>query len=62
MEKRLIDRFTEDYDRNLSLNLSREETFKRAKDDFESVCGFTAYANSSSYRAAKYQDRKKRRR
>jgi hypothetical protein len=61
MGKRLIDRFSQDFDRHLSNNITREETFKRAKEDFESACGFTAYSNYQSYRTARANDIRKRR-
>ena len=59
MEKRLIDRFSEDFDQNLSNEISREETFNRAKKQFESKCGFTPYRSYNSYKAARSRDRRK---
>lgn len=61
MEKRLIDRFTEDFEKELSPDLPREESFKRAKERFEKVCGFTPYRSWNSYASARIQDRRKRR-
>jgi len=57
MEKRLIDRFTEDFESELSNTSNSAETFERAKKKFEDVCGFTPYRNYSSYRVAKYRDK-----
>jgi len=59
MNKRLIDRFTEDYERNLSNNCTRIQSFENAKKDFERVCGFTPYTTYNSYKSAKCQDRNK---
>jgi len=59
MSKRLIDRFTEDFERHLSGN-SHEQAFEKAKTDFENACGFTPYSNLNSYQASRSQDRKKR--
>lgn len=60
MEKRLIDRFTEDFESSLSNEISREESFQKAKEKFEKQCGFTPYRSYSSYKSAKYQDRRKK--
>lgn len=60
MEKRLIDRFTEDFESCISENSSREESFLKAKQKFEKECGFTPYRSWRSYSAARSQDRKKR--
>lgn len=59
MEKRLIDRFTEDFESEKDDKSTMEETFQRAKEKFEKVCGFTPYSNANSYRAAKYQSKNK---
>lgn len=61
MGKRLIDRFSEDFDKHLSNNLTREETFRKAKEDFEKVCGFTPYVDYRSFRCARSNDIRKRR-
>lgn len=58
-EKRMIDRFTQDFEQSLSENVTREESFQRAKKKFEETCGFTAYRNYKSYKAARSQDRRK---
>lgn len=57
MEKRLIDRFTEDFESELSNGISREETFNRARKKFEDVCGFTPYRNLKSYNASRYKSK-----
>ena len=59
MEKRLIDRFTEDFESELDGKSSMEETFQRAIKKFELVCGFTPYSNAESYRVAKYKAKNK---
>lgn len=58
--RRLIDRFTDDFIRNLSHDLSREQTFYMAKKQFEDVCGFTPYRSYQSYKSAVSNDRRKR--
>lgn len=60
MEKRLIDRFAQDFDSSLAPEITREESFSKAKKKFEEVCGFTAYSNYNSFKSARYQDRRKR--
>lgn len=62
MNKRLIDRFTDEFEKHLSNERTRAETFEKAREEFEKVCGFTPYSNLNSFRAAKRQDRKKRKR
>lgn len=59
MEKRLIDRFTEDFESVLATTTNMEDTFQKAKEKFEKVCGFTPYSNYNSYRAAKYKSKNK---
>lgn len=58
----MIDRFTQEFEQSLSNEITREESFRVAKERFESVCGFTAYRSYNSYKAARYQDRRKGRR
>jgi len=62
MEKTLLQRFTEDFEKNLSNERSRQETFDKAVEDFEQVCGFVPYAHYTSYYQCRRQDRLKRRR
>lgn len=59
MERRLIDRFTQDFESELDGKSPMEETFTRAKKKFEDVCGFTPYRSYDSYRAAKYKSKNK---
>lgn len=61
MEKRLIDRFSADFDKNLKDSKNMQEVFNKAKKDFENVCGFTPYSNYQSYSAARSRDKRKRR-
>ncbi len=58
-ERRLIDRFSEDFESNLSNEISREETFIRAKEKFENECGFTPYRNYKSFKSARTQSKNK---
>ena len=58
----MLERFTQDFERNLSNDRSRVETFEKASEDFEKVCGFVPYAHYRSYYQCKRQDRLKRRR
>lgn len=59
MNKRLIDRFTEEFEKHLSNDLTPVQTFEKAKDEFERVCGFTPYINFGSFKSSRWQDRKK---
>ena len=55
----MIDRFTQDFEQNLSMEITREETFNRAKKKFEETCGFTPYRSYRSYQAARSRDKRK---
>lgn len=55
----MIDRFTDDFERSLSNEISREESFTLAKKRFEDVCGFTPYTNYRSYKSSRSRDRRK---
>ena len=59
MQKRMIDRFCQDFDEARTQGLPPTETFEIAIKRFEEVCGFTPYSNIKSYRAAKWQDTRK---
>jgi hypothetical protein len=59
MERRLIDSFGDYFDRYASPEITRKETFTRAKSEFEKVCGFTPYSNYESYKSARTQSRRK---
>ena len=37
------------------------QTFEKAKEEFERVCGFTPYINFGSFKSSRWQDRKKQR-
>jgi len=52
VERSMLDRFTHDFNSELSNEITREETFERAKKRFEDVCGFTPYRSYRSYRTA----------
>jgi len=60
MDKTLLERFTVDFEKNLSNNLSRVETFEKATEDFQKVCGFIPYAHYKSYYQCMRQERLKK--
>lgn len=59
MDKRMIDRFTEDFEKCLTPDESLTSIFDRAKKKFEAECGFTPYSSYRSYSTARRQDKNK---
>lgn len=57
--KRLIDRFTDEFDKHLKSGEPHEVVFEKAIKDFEVTCGFTPYSSLNSYRTTKNRKRKK---
>lgn len=60
MGRRLIDRFTDDFERNLPVSRNKRECFEKALKEFEQKCDFTPYSSYESYKAAKASRRRLR--